>query len=438
MNTTEIGLVNSIFTVGGLIGALFAGHAATSLGRLRSMRYNDAFFILGSVGEALAPNVATMAVGRFVSGLGAGAAMVIVPLYVSEVSPPAKKGFFGAFTQVMVNLGIFTTALIGLFLSRGQLWRVILAVGGVFGILQFASLLFGIESPKWSSEHGKSASAKEDLEKIRGANYDITEEVNAWHLPNAHGRHEEEAALLHDDEHADDEHHSSRKRDVLFKGTVGFLQILTHPQHNRAVLAVVTVMVAQQFCGINSIVIYGVTLLSDLLSASAGLLNVFVAIINLAVTLLCAPLIDKLGRKACLLLSMTGMGTSSLLLAVAIMNSIPALSVIAVLSFVASFGLGLGPVPFLLSSELVGPEAVGATQSWGLAANWIATFVVTFFFPKLNQALGKGKVYFVFAALAATFAILTTWLVPETRGRRDADEVWGRKTNQEISHDNAE
>ena len=122
-------------------------------------------------------------------------------------------------------------------------------------------------------------------------------------------------------------------------------------------------MLAQQLSGINSIVMYGVSLLADLLASNSALLNLAVSAVNIVVTTGCAPLPDKLGRKACLLQSLAGMGISSLLLAIGIMKSIPVLSAIAVLLFVSSFALGLGPVPFILSAELVGPEAVGARQS---------------------------------------------------------------------------
>lgn len=99
----------------------------------------------------------------------------------------------------------------------------------------------------------------------------------------------------------------------------------------------------------------------------------------------------------------------------------------SVLTFVSSFGLGLGPIPFILSSELVGSEAVGATQSWALAANWIATFVISQFFPIVNDKLGNGIVYFFFAGMAVVFGAFTAWFVPETKGKANADEVWGRK-----------
>jgi MFS family permease len=171
---------------------------------------------------------------------------------------------------------------------------------------------------------------------------------------------------------------------------------------------------------------YGVSLLADLLQSNSALLNLAVSAINIIVTAGCAPLVDKLGRKVCLLNSLAVMGTSSLLLAIGIIKSIKILSAVAVLLFVSGFALGLGPVPFILSSELVGPEAVGATQSIALAANWIATFVVAQFFPMASEIL-HGKVYFIFAALSALFFIFISWYVPETKGKKNADEVWGRE-----------
>ena len=125
------------------------------------------------------------------------------------------------------------------------------------------------------------------------------------------------------------------------------------------------------------------------------------------------------------------MGINSIFLAIGIYYSVKILSAIATLLFVASFAVGLGPVPFILANELVGPEAVGATQSWALASSWIATFLVSQFFPLINQAMGRGQVYFVFAALAAVFGAFIAWWVPETRGKSGAEEVWGRKEARE-------
>ena len=121
----------------------------------------------------------------------------------------------------------------------------------------------------------------------------------------------------------------------------------------------------------------------------------------------------------------------SLLLALSLRLEIKVLSAISVLGFVGFFATGLGPVPFMMASELVGQEAVGATQSWCLGANYVATYIVAQFFPILNSWLndrfgGKGWAYFVFAALAALSFAFVGWWVPETKGKKDPDEVWGR------------
>ena len=206
---------------------------------------------------------------------------------------------------------------------------------------------------------------------------------------------------------------------------------MLHPEHRPAVIAVIAVMLAQQLTGINSIVMYSVHLLSELLPTTATLLSVAVSALNLIVTTACAPLSDKIGRKTCILLSIAGICVSSLMLALGIYYSIKILSAVATLSFVASFGVGLGPVPFILANELVGPEAVGATQSWALAANWIATFLVSQFFPIIDEALGRGRVYYIFAAIAVISAAFIAWWVPETKGKHGAEEVWGRKEARE-------
>lgn len=427
MNPTQWGLVGSIFTLGGLLGALCAGPFASRYGRLRTMQFTTIFFAIGPVFEAVAPNIGVMAIGRFISGIGAGAAVVVVPIYISEVAPPAEKGFFGSFTQVMVNVGILITQSLGYFLSRGQYWRVILAAGGIIGLVQTLGLFLAVESPKWLADEGSLSKAKKILRKIRGDKFDLEEEVSAWGAEISDEMDDEEETLLQDEDHMS--HHSetsTSKRKRAKKEVLGILQVIRHPEYNKAVIAVMMVMLAQQLCGINSIIMYGVSLLSGLLKSNSALLNLGVSAINIVVTAGCAPLVDKLGRKTCLLNSITGMGISSLLLAIGIIRSIPILSAVAVLLFVSSFGLGLGPVPFILSSELVGPDAVGATQSLALAANWIATFVVAQFFPLASEIL-HGKVYFIFAGLAAFFWIFIAWFVPETKGKKTVDEVWGRE-----------
>lgn len=180
MNPTQFGLVSSIYTPGGLLGALSAGPLATKHGRLLTMRLTTLFFALGPVLEALAPTLWVMSVGRFLSGVGAGAAIVVVPIYIAEVAPPTEKGLFGALTQIMINVGILIAQSLGYFLSKGSLWRIVLAVAGGIGLLQMAGLFLVPESPKWLVDHGRSPQARAIVQKIRGADTDVQEEVESW------------------------------------------------------------------------------------------------------------------------------------------------------------------------------------------------------------------------------------------------------------------
>ncbi|KAI4160552.1 MAG: hypothetical protein LQ342_005659 [Letrouitia transgressa] len=444
MSKSQFSVVTSIYTLGGLLGAISAGPCCNRYGRLLTMRLTTLTFVIGPAIESSASNIGLLCLGRFISGIGAGAAIVVVPIYISEIAPSKGKGLFGAFTQIMINTGILTAQVLGYFLSHGSLWRIILAVAGGIGVLQAVALLFVPESPKWLAEHSSPQRARDILRRIRGHKADLDAEVKAWNVdsspddiglfiyPASHGtrltqRAAEEESLLR----APSNTHPARTPKAA-TASVSIIGAFLHPSYRPAVIAVVAVMVAQQFTGINSIVMYSVSLLSPILPTAAALLIVVVGAINFVVTILCAPLSDKIGRKPSILLSIAGMGTCSVALAVSLYFGVKTLGAVATLLFVASFAVGLGPVPFILANELVGPEAVGATQSWALAANWIATFLVSQFFPIVDEALGKqGKVYYIFAAFALVLGAFIAYWVPETKGKSGAEEVWGRKEARE-------
>ncbi|KAL3482241.1 general substrate transporter [Aspergillus californicus] len=419
MNPSQFGLVSSIYTLGGFLGALLAGPVSTKHGRLFALRATTLFFILGPVAETLAPNIPILGLGRLLSGVGSGASIVVGPIYISEIAPPSAKGLFGAFTQIMTNVGILITQTLGYFLSEGSMWRIILAVAGIVGAVELLGLVLVPESPTWLMEHQKEDAARRILQRIRGKDADINGEIES----------SSSSARTEDDAREDQSLLTPSSSNLPSKQPpVTMAQVLMDPNYRPAIIAVVGIMIAQQFTGINSIIMYSVSLLQSILPTTAALLSVVISAINLLMTLACSPLPDKIGRKTCLLLSISGMGTNSFLLALGIYFNVKALSAIAVLLFVASFAVGVGPVPFIMASELVGPEAVGAAQSWAMAANWISTFIVAQFFPMLNDAMGgRGKIYWLFAAMAAVFAGFIYWRVPETKGKKSMDEVWGRE-----------
>ncbi|KAG0651282.1 putative metabolite transport [Hyphodiscus hymeniophilus] len=430
MSESEFAFVSSIFTLGGLLGALSAGPVSTRFGILISMRIATLASLIGASHEALASHVSMLVLGRLLAGVGAGISLVVVPLYVSEVAPPQSKGSFGAATQIAVNLGILLTLVSGYIFGQDSEWRIALAVGAGFAVLQGVLLCAVSESPAWTATNRDPELALSILKRIRGTGIDLAEEIRNWNVGTPKTIADELDSLLFEEESirygamSPSTHKETTKQ-------VGFLEVAGSPQYRPALIAVVGVMMAQQLTGINSVMMYSVELMSSIFPTTSTLLTIMLSLINLLTTILCAPLPDKLGRKPALLLSITGMGFSSLALAFSMLFSIKILSAVSAICFVASFGVGIGAIPFILASELVDQEASSATQGWGLAANWIATFSIAQFCPMINDALnskfgGTGWVYFIFTALALISAIFVVCCVPETQKTGHVEEPWER------------
>ncbi|ETI26892.1 hypothetical protein G647_09991 [Cladophialophora carrionii CBS 160.54] len=411
MNAFEWGMIQAMFTVGGFFGAIFSGTLATSFGRLFAMKWAAFFLASGPIAEALAGKMWLLALGRALSGVGAGAATVVCPLYISEVSPQNQRGFFGAFTQVQINFGIVVAQLLGYFFSTSGKWRWILASGSYIAGLMFFGLTITPETPKWLAANNRPRMARGVLQRLRGKNADIREEMEAWDMS---GEAEEES-LLGPPQGPRPQKHAN----------MSIIDVIRIPKYRRAVIAVTGTMMAQQLCGINSVVMYSVAILGKIMPKQAGLITVIVSAANVLITLLASPLPDRIGRKTCLLISISGMGSASAMLFAGLGQDIAWLTVVAITLFVASFGVGLGPVPFILTSELVGAEAVGAVSSWALASSWLSTFLVSMFFPILNNVLGN-KVWWIFAGVACFWAAFVGVFVPESKGKASAEEVWRR------------
>ncbi|KAI5306949.1 hypothetical protein KEM56_006178, partial [Ascosphaera pollenicola] len=195
MTPAQVGLVSSSYTLGGFIGALVAGPFSTRYGRLLALRFTTIFFFVGPAFATEASSVGAFVTGRIISGLGAGAAIVVGPIYIAEIAPPHLRGFFGCFTQIGACVGILITQTLGLFLSRGNLWRLILVAAAVIAVLEGLGLLLVPDSPIWLAERGKGVLARRILQRIRGGDANIDAEVATWTTTAAVEGTEEEALL---------------------------------------------------------------------------------------------------------------------------------------------------------------------------------------------------------------------------------------------------
>ncbi|RAL61399.1 hypothetical protein DID88_009532 [Monilinia fructigena] len=192
-----------------------------------------------------------------------------------------------------------------------------------------------------------------------GHGVSIAEEIGRLDIKPSEEEEEEEERLLHEPELTRRDSATSKTSSQKSIPNVGFFQVIRDPLYQPAVIAVIGIMFAQQLCGINSIIMYSVSLLSGLLPVSSSIITILISVVNLVATIACAPLADKIGRKTCLLLSITGMGTMSLALALSLRWEIKILSAISVILFVTFLLQDLALFPFIMASEFVGQKLSG-------------------------------------------------------------------------------
>lgn len=397
--------------------ALIAGSVADRIGRKRTALFDTFLFAIGSYTASISHNATTMAIGRFISGLGAGFAIVITPIYLNEISPNLLRGLFGTMNQASICAGILLTQMIGLYYSDETHWRFIIRTGAYIGITNAILLYICLESPKWLAVRGQVSEATRTLVKLRGS-VEVEDELSLWLQTRPSG---ESDGLLGQREPPtslpSSPDNSNHDKDVKTR------DFLTLPEYRPALIAVVGVMSFQQLSGINAIIFYGVYILSASMPQYSKLINCFISFLNLVVTLGISPFVDRFGRRPLLLISLAGMSLCSALLGISTLGQFPIGSSLSAALFVASFGIGLGPIPFLIISELVPTPAIGVAQSTATTANWIATFLIVFIFPYLDLTLGHYT-FFVFSLTGALGVLFIYRCIPETKHRATYREVW--------------
>ncbi|MGH9299770.1 MAG: sugar porter family MFS transporter, partial [Acidimicrobiales bacterium] len=298
------------------------------------------------------------------------------------------------FNQLAITLGILISFLVDYFLSSSQDWRLMFGLAAIPAALLFIGILTRSESPAYLVSHDREAEARDILKKLRARREDVDKEI---------------------EEIKDIQHQQGGFRDVL------------GPKVRKVVLIGVLLAVFQQVTGINTVIYYAPTLLhgAGFGNSAALLANVGVGVVNVGLTIVAIWLIDKVGRRPLLLVGTAGMIAGMVVLGAAFLaaggaNLSGTTSVLALIGlglFTGSFAIGLGPVFWLLISELYPLRIRGHAMSLATVANWLANFVVTISFLTLLNAIKGQGVFFLFGFLSlAAFAYF--WRrVPETKNR---------------------
>lgn len=401
LDDEQIGVVTAMFCVGGVVGSYYAGLLANLYGRKRVSFFTSLLGCFGSLVLFCSNSYAGLIMGRILVGLSSGVSIVVIPLFINEITPVAWKGAMGSMNQVCINLGILLTQTLALKFADSYRWRWLMFAGSVVAILNFF-LWFQIkESPKWLTIQGKIPEAEISMYKLRGGTYqDAKDEVQKLQRD------------LQDDQDQEGQ-----------KDGPTFWEYVKDSSYMKPRNVITMILMGQQLCGINSIVFYGVKVISQLLPDHAIQINFAISILNLIMTFVASLVIDHLGRKPLLMTSTSIMTLASLLISFGIKSTMATLLVVATLLYIAAFAIGLGPIPFLIIGELSSPQDAATAQSYGTVCNWIGTAIVAYAFPIVHDMIG-GYVYTIFAAVSLGFTIYVYQRVPETKSMSSYAEVW--------------
>ncbi|HTB98458.1 MAG TPA: sugar porter family MFS transporter [Terracidiphilus sp.] len=387
---TEV--ATSALLLGCLLGAAGASLIGDRFGRRKSLLLTAVVFA-GSTGlTALSNSVTVFSLGRLAGGLAIGLSSVLTPVYISEIAPARNRGTLVSMNQMAIVVGILIAFLVNWsFAGLGpSSWRWMLGVAIIPALVLFFGLLAVPESPRWLISHGHFEKGRQVLTRFLGA---AEADVQLAQMQQAAG------------------------------GEQGSWQeVFARPMRRPLVIALGLAILCQ-ITGVNAVLYYGSILISEHLQGqttnTALLTSVIIGCANLVSTLLAMRFLDRWGRRPMLLTAAGGMAISLGILIGAF--HVPGVSTWVVLgsiiSYTAFFAFGMGPVPWVVISEIFPNKIRGRAASVATSALWTGTLLVTFTFLSMIRAFGVSGTFAIFGVLSA-FSFVFIWvMVPETRGK---------------------
>ncbi|WP_055695238.1 sugar porter family MFS transporter [Streptomyces prasinopilosus] len=402
LNSFEQSSVVSVLLLGAVAGALVSGRIADRHGRRPLLAGLGVLFFLGIVVAALANGYWMLMLGRVILGLAVGGVSATVPTYLGEMAPAQIRGRVLSLNQLLITIGLLASYLVNWAFAGSEQWRGMFWVGGIPSVLLVLVCLWLPESPTWQITHGRTDRARRTLDKV-------TEPGGADRVVARFG---------------DTGRAGGQDGGPSASGSGG-VRALWAPAVRPALLVGVILAALQQFGGINTILYYAPTIMGEAgLSASNAIYySVFIGAVNVVVTIVSVYLVDRIGRRPLLLLSLVGMGISIALLGVAFSTDLaPVLMLVFMMLYIVAFGIGMGPVFWVLLGELFPPAQRAEGAGAGSTVNWLSNFVVSLLFLPLISAIGEGPTFWIFAVICVLGVAFVAKWVPETRGRH-ADEV---------------
>jgi len=384
-------LVGSLL-VGAVGGAIASAYSSDRIGRKRTKIIAGVVYLIGGLASGFAPSIGMLLVARFVLGLAVGTASFVSVEYISEQAPKQLRGGVTSFNQLMVTLGILVSYLVAAgFQNVGGTWRWMLGLSAVAGLALAVGMMTVPESPRWLVANGRVDEARTVLGRTRAAD-EIDDEV---------------------DEIQQTAEKESQRR---------FTELFSNPLRPLMIVGLI-LAAGQQLIGVNTVIYYSATILHFTgLSADDSVLQaISVGVTNVIFTIIAVLLLDRVGRRPLLLtgtaaavVALVGLG---LWFQLGSWQHHGWLALAFLLLFMAGFAIGLGPVFWLMISEIYPLAIRSKAMSVATVVNWAANFAVSYLFLQLVGAVGKPITFWIYAAFGILSFGFFFWRLPETRHR---------------------
>jgi SP family sugar porter-like MFS transporter len=397
-NQWMIGLATSIALAGCMLGALTCGAMADRYGRKPLLVLAAFIFVVSSIGTGAFNNFYWFLVARFVGGVAIGIASGLSPMYIAEVSPTAIRGKLVIVNQLTIVIGILAAQIVNWLIAttHSAEWNLEWGWRWMFWITAVPALFFLIlaffipESPRWQALVGAQDKAKKTLAKIGGEAY-AEAELQAF-LTSSTAKSEEK----------------------------GSLKLLFSKSFTKVLALGIIVAVFQQWCGTNVIFNYAQEIFQ---SAGYDVDNTFINIVitgvaNLVFTIVALFTVEKLGRRALMLLGAGGLAGIYLILGGCYFFNVSGIfMVILCVLAIACYAMTLGPITWVLISEIFPNRVRAVAVATSTLFLWLGSFTLTLSFPVLNGSLGTSGTFWIYTAICAAAYLYLYKALPETKGK---------------------